>query len=96
MKDDEHSPPKEDLKRSLEKLVNETNTALKWKDDHNTMTLRSYKSDFERKAAQYAQEAKDVAAHEVAQATIMERTRSGKILSSELCWFHLPTSRVTF
>ena len=84
MKDDENSPSKDDLKRSLEKLVNDTNSALKEKDDQAISAHRSYKSDFEMKAAQYAQEAKDVAALEVAQATMTERNRAGRILSSEL------------
>ena len=84
MKDDENSPSKDDLKRSLEKLVNDTNTALKWKDDQATSALKSYQSDFEMKQAQYAQEVKDVAAVEVAQATMTERNRAGRILSSEL------------
>ena len=84
MKDDENSPSKDDLKRSLEKLVNDTNTALKWKDDQATSALKSYQSDFEMKHAQYAQEVKDVAAVEVAQAMMTERNRAGKIHSSEL------------
>ena len=82
--DDENSPSKEDLKRSLEKLVKETNSALKEKDDQAISAHRSYKSDFEMKAAQYVQEAKDVAALEVAQATMTERNRAERILSSEL------------
>ena len=84
MKDDENSPSKEDLKRSLEKLVNDTNSALKWKDEQATSALKSYQSDYEMKQAQYAQEVKDVAAVEVAQATMTERNRAGRFLSSEL------------
>ena len=84
MKEDVKSPTREDLKRSLQRLVNSTNSVLKEKDDQAISAHRSYKSDFEIKAAQYAQEAKDVAALEVAQATITERSRAGRILSSEL------------
>jgi len=84
MKEDVKSPTREDLKRSLQKLVNGTNSALKEKDDQVISAHTSYQSVFKIKAAQYAQEAKDVAALEVAQAAKTERHRAGRILSSEV------------
>ena len=65
-------------------LVNDTNAALKWKDDQALAALSLQKATYERLQSQCSQEVKDITAVKVARATNDDRLQASRRLNSEM------------